>query len=357
MLYQDLCRCLDGFFSVERFVFLGELPLDEIIADQVDSARDDPSNRVGEEEHFPRTVYNENGIEPYDTKTADTADGNAHRNERATKTAKLSDRNVHDTAKEIERAENEESAIAVADRFGISGNINGEQRLAEKDADRAKRNTDDGNACDTKSEDLSHALILSCGVVLTCKVERGLIKRTHRHQNEGFDAGGSRAAVGKGSCASRERNVKGVDGGLNENIGNAEYTALNTCGKTDLDHIGKASACDAELAEAESAHTLLSAQAEHDEERGDRLRNDRTDGNAGNVHMEEIYENEIEDDVCKTCDCKEIERSLGISRRSQDRSAEVIDHIKGRADEIYGKIENGLVDDGIRRIHPLQKGS
>ena len=110
---------------------------------------------------------------------------------------------------------------------------------------------------------------------------------------------------------------------------------------------------DAQLPELQPVYGVRVGQAKEDQPRGDKLRNDRRNGHAGDAHVEHDDEDQVEDHVDDPGGQKEIQRPLGVADGAQDGGAEVVDQNGGHPDKVDAHIERGLIDDVVGRAGQL----
>ena len=297
-LMKSDCLCQSLFGRSIRF---RHFLLNDVIADILYYTCQNPRNGIGEEKHAPIVVDRKYRIDPKGTESADTDDGNEHRDERFSEPAQLSDENFHNTAEKIRGTKNKETLIAVSDCKLITGNIDREQGLSENENNRAEYDACTKGCQNAGGKHFSDSMIFSGGIILSREIHGSVKERVER----GIEKAVYRACCGRTArirCNSLfyKGQVKGVYGRLDEHRGDCEQSILDACGEADLNDSDQGILVYMELSDVKTAHSLLSSQADNDQNGGKDLRSDGCKRNAGNVHMEEIDENKVQDDIDET---------------------------------------------------------
>ena len=101
----------------------------------------------------------------------------------------------------------------------------------------------------------------------------------------------------------------------------------------------------------QTAHVVGPDQTADDQNRGQILRADGRKRDAGDIHVQPDHKAQVEHDVDDAGDDQEIQRTAGIADRAQDGGAEVIDHKSRHAAEIDRHVQDGFLNDVVRRPH------
>lgn len=147
-----------------------------------------------------------------------------------------------------------------------------------------------------------------------------------------FDAGG-------GGIARNGGRTEGIDGGLNEHVGDGEHAALQTGGDADAQNQNEGAALDARFFRLEADIAVAGDQAGEDKRRADELADDGRDGDARDAELQPGDEQHVEDDIDHAADGQVIQRALGIADGAKDGRAIVIDEAGGQADGVNIEIE------------------
>jgi hypothetical protein len=148
-----------------------------VITDILNYACQEPGCGIGEEKHVPIVVDRKYRIDPECAEAADTHDGNEHRNERFSKSAKLSDKDFHNTAEEICGTKNEKTLITVCDCKLISRNVDRKQGLSENENERTEHNSCAKGSQNTGGKYFSDTAIFSSGIILACEIHGSMKER------------------------------------------------------------------------------------------------------------------------------------------------------------------------------------
>ena len=111
---------------------------------------------------------------------------------------------------------------------------------------------------------------------------------------------------------------------------------------------------DARFGRYETYAPAFTHEAAHDERRGNALRYDRRDGDARDVEMQIDDEEKVQHDVDDSRHRKVEERAARIPDSAQHCAAEVIDHHRCHAEEVYNEIESGKAEHLGGSLHDYQ---
>lgn len=142
-----------------------------------------------------------------------------------------------------------------------------------------------------------------------------------------------------GGIARNGGRTEGIDGGLNEYVGDGEHAALQTGGDADAQNQTKGAALDARFFRLEADIAVAGDQAGEDKRRADELADDGRDGDARDAELQPGDEQHVEDDIDHAADGQIIQRALGIADGAKDSRAIVIDEAGGQADGVNIEIE------------------
>ena len=290
----------------------------------------------------------ENGVDPANADAADTQDGNDHRNEGFSKTPKGAGGNIHQTADKIREADETEPEHTVADGFRRVGDVQRQQGRSKEISQGTQSQTHDGRTSETDPQGLGHPLVLPCAGILAHEVYGGLVEGIQRNVDKAFD-------VASGSVAGHEYIAEGVDGGLNQHIGNGEQGTLNTGGQTNPQHFGKLQSVKPHFLQFQTAGIGTLHQSPHHQYGRNALGNGGSQSNTGYIHMKQCHKDHIQHHIDHTGKAQIDQRTSGITGGTENGSAEVIHHGKGNTCEVDLHIQGGAGQHIRRGAHHIQK--
>lgn len=142
-----------------------------------------------------------------------------------------------------------------------------------------------------------------------------------------------------GGIARNGGRTEGIDGGLNEHVGDGEHAALQTGGDADAQNQTEGAVLDARFFRLEADIAVAGDQAGEDKRRADELADDGRDGDARDAELQPGDEQHVEDDIDHAADGQVIQWALGIADGAEDGRAIVIDEAGGQADGVNIEIE------------------
>jgi len=173
-------------------------------------------------------------IDPQNTQAADSQNRYDHRREGRTHAPQSACDHINHTQQEIGQADEAHTDDAVGNSLRGVRNVDRKQLGRKPIHKGSQRDSNHRYTAKTDPKRLTDAFILMRAVVLAYKVHRGL--------GEGIDTNIDKALDILGGCIARHENIaEGIDGGLDQNVGNIEQRALNTRRQTDLDYFEKLS--------------------------------------------------------------------------------------------------------------------
>ena len=191
--------------------------------------------------------------------------------------------------------------------------------------------------------------IVAGAQVLADKGNGGLVEGIHGDVDELLDVGG-------GGVAGHHHFAEGVDGGLDHHVGKGEQDPLEAGRQADPQNLPQGLAVDAHCPQIQVQRSGVPYHAQHHQRGGDALGDDRGDGHAGHIQFHDDHEEEVQNDVHHAGQREEVQRPPGVSLGPQQRSAEVIDHGGGHAQEVDAQIQCGKVQHIGRGLHPDEDG-
>lgn len=167
----------------------------------------------------------EDGINPADTDTADPQNGDNHGSNGGTQSTQCTGRNVHHAAEEIRDTQIGQTHHAPMQSLCGIGDIEGEQCRPVQIYNRGNADAQYAYAGKAYHQNTGDTLVLLCPVILADIIECGLMKAVQNDIQKAVD-------VRSGGIATHYDVPEGVDGGLNDDIGDREQGALDTGGQT-----------------------------------------------------------------------------------------------------------------------------
>ena len=296
----------------------------------------------------------EDRVDPDDAQYARTEDRHDHRHPASAESAHHAAARLHDAADEIRHAHIRYAHHAAGDDGGIGRivlrNINAEKRLSEEVQQRTHRHADEQNRQDAVAVDGLDTFRLARAEILAGKGHGGVINGVAGRINERVEI----------ACRRVRRDhvrAKGVDRGLDHDIGNVENDGLQTCRQADLDHAQGLVRVKAEFFEFQLRAALQPHQADEHERQREILRDDGCDRDARHAETADDHEEQIQQHIDCAGDGQEEKRLFCVAEGPQHRRAEVIQKRGGHADEVNLQIPVGQGQNVLRRIHQAEQGT
>ena len=121
-----------------------------------------------------------------------------------------------------------------------------------------------------------------------------------------------------------------------------------------MHHLDGLAAVEPDLAQRNFRPAVKPQQAAHDKEHRDDLRDDRRDGDAGDVDLADDDEEQIQQRVDHAGDRQIDQRAARVAVGAENGRAEVVDQREGHAEEVELQIERRFFEDVRRRLHPFE---
>lgn len=327
---------------------LGVGPLaDEEEEDEVGGGGDGPADRVGEVEHLRRAVQLEDGGHPQQPQGAGAHQGHDHGHHRVADAPEHAHLGVHQAAEEVGGAADGQPVHRLGDDLLLAGGVDGTQGIAEEVGQIPQHQADEAAVEQAQAHDPVHPLALAGAVVLAGKGQGRLVKGVHAGVDEALDVGG-------GGGAGHHGGAEGVDGGLDDHVGDGEHHALEPGGQAHLEDAPHHLHVQPQRPQVHPEGTLVPHQGQQHQDGGHVLGDDGSQGHAGHVHMEDDDEHQVQNHVDDTCGGEEVEGPLGVPLGPEDGGAEVIEHVAGHSAEVDPQVHGGQADDVLRGAHELQ---
>ena len=311
-------------------------------------AGDHPGDRVGQVQHEQAVGRGEHRVDPDHPQPAGASQGDQGGGDGGAHPADHPAGDVHQAAQQVGQADDVDAVQPVGDD-GLVGGVDGQQLLAEQDGQPAQRRADDRHDEQAVPQDEGDALLFAGAHVLAGKVEGGLVDGVHGGVDEVFD-------VGRGGAARHRQGAEGVDGGLDQHVGDGEHHALDAGRQAHPDDLQQDGGADLQLPEAELVAGVRLHQAAHHQEGGQVLGQGGGQGHARHIQVEGHHKKDVQAGVGDAGGGQEKEGPLGVPDGPQDARAKVVDHHGGHAQKDDPHIEHRLVQQVGRGVHPAQQG-
>ena len=182
---------------------------------------------------------------------------------------------------------------------------------------------------------------------MTDKGRDGNAERTHQHPEHRIDF-----AVG---CPSGHRGrAEGVDGGLNQHVGDAEQRGLDARRQPDFDDVPQYGQMEADFPYRQLVAFARACQKTEHQQRADGLRENGGQSRAGDAHMKHKDEQQVEYKIGQRADDQNVQRPPRIADGAQDAGADVVKQVENHSCEIDAQIGYGRRKDVVGRIHHSQ---
>lgn len=202
-------------------------PLAFFVVDDKEDGCDRPCERIGKRHGCHLMTEWDRNENPRDPEDAYAKAGKQHRNEGIPAAAARSGQDLDADIGNIERGNDADHSLADADDVLVMGKEQ-QDRPAKLQHDKAQRNARCGGKAETDADAFFDAVIFASAEVLPRKGRSGNAVCTHDHPENAVHLGVSRP------CGDRVR-AEGVDGGLDQQVGNGVHGRLKACGQPNLD--------------------------------------------------------------------------------------------------------------------------
>ena len=278
----------------------------------------DPADGVGDVEYPQIVVSGENGIDPHHTEAAGADESDDHGHDRAAHPADDIRHNIHNGIQTVGGTDDHHTDHAHGNNFRILI-VESKQRIAKAVGDKAENLRKEDAQGQAPKGDAPQALVLPGAEILTGEGEGSLRHRIAAGKNEAFDIDGG-GITGHGGAA------EGIDGGLDEDIGDGEDGTLQTGGDADLEDTDEFIPVDAQLLEDDVVAAVGFQHAPQHQRGGDMLRNNGGNADARHTEIELDDQKQVEADIDDAGEEKEDQGSAGIAHAAQYRRTKVIQH-------------------------------
>ena len=328
-------------------LFYGQFMPHHQQADEVDGSRQHPTDRVADVKGRGGTEELEDGGDPDQTEQAAADEADHHGQDRVAAAAQTTGQRVHHAAEEVAGADDPHPGQTGSDD-GLIGGIEAEQPFTGKVSAAAQHHADDHGTEQTVPHDAVKVVVPAGTHVLTGEGHGSLCKGVHAGVDEALDVGGCRVA-------SDHDGAEGVDGRLDDHVGEAEHRALQAGGQTDLQDLQQSSFVEAQMPQVEVEGTFLPDEQDGDHDSGNGLADDGRQRHTGHAHLEEDDEHEVQHYIDDAGHGQTVERAAGVAHSTQQRRAEVVQHGHGHPDEVDLQVEGRKANDIFRAGHQFQQ--
>ena len=306
-----------------------------------------PGNRVGDVQAVQRVLHLEDGEDPDNTERAGAGQRYQHRHDRIAHAADAAHHDVHQAAQEIGRADIAHTGDAVGNNLRVGG-VDAQQLLAQQVSAAAQQDADRRHDAQALEQDFVDTAKLLGAHVLAGEAQRGLVDRVHRVVDKALDVAGS-------GVARHDLRTKGVDRGLDQHVGKAEYDTLQARRQADAQHLAELVEVEFQVLKVQMAGALHLHQAQQNQNRRNGLGNDGRQRDARNAHVEYDDKEQVQKDVDDAGQGQKVKRALGVADRPEDGRAKVVKHEGRHPHKVDAHIQHRLVDDIVRGAHQLQQ--
>ncbi len=288
----------------------------------------------------------QNQIDPGHPEQADAAAGQNHGDQRIARPSNGAGKNLDADKGNIPRRQIAHDIHAAFQHGGVGA----EQPNQRRSEDIEQQTDGDGGAGGHGHGDpdaLAHPLILLSAEVLPHKGGDGHSKSAQHHPEKAVHLALSRPGRHRVSA-------KGIDAGLNQDVGNRIHIRLNAGGQADFDNIFQNVGGEAQLFQPQLIEGIPPAQGQQHQNGADRLGSDGGNGHAYYAPPQSSHKNQVQSDIDQTSGDQVIQGPLGIAHSPQDARAHIIEKAGDCAQEINAQIGDGVAQNILRRIHGLQ---
>ena len=315
-------------------------------ADQQHHQQRKPGKRIGEVDQTNGHGGRVDEGDPRQAEGAGAQQVDDHRKHRTAAAADGTGEHVRQTEDDIGRRHDAQALYAGHQHVRLLI-VYPQQRLAEDAGHGAEERAGDHDAEKALVQNGLYTVVFSGADVLAQEGLHRLVEGVHGHINEAVDAAGSAAA-------SHHNAAVGVDGALNDHVGNAEKAALNAGGHAYLGHEGKTAAVKPKPTPGKAQGVLRAHKTQQHQYGAESLADDRGQRHPRHVHVERNDEQQVQRHVHHAAGGEEKQGALGVAAGAQGGGAVVIQHDGRRAGKVDIQVRQCQVDDVIRRGNRLQ---
>ena len=222
----------------------------------------------------------EHGGHPDKAQTAGPHQGDDHGDDGVADAPQAAHHGVHKASQQIGTADEAQTNQGLTDDLLLAGGVNAGQRTAEEIGQVAQYQAGGHGKGDAQEQSPIHTLALGRTVVLAAEGESRLVEGVHGGVDKILDVGGG------GGAGHQGRVVKGVQGRLDDHVGQGEHDALESGGQPYLEDAPDHRPVQPQLAELQTEGTRLPHETAQDQGGGDVLGDDGGQGHAVYVHPE-----------------------------------------------------------------------
>ena len=175
-----------------------------------------------------------------------------------------------------------------------------------------------------------------------------MVECIHHVIDKAFQVAGCRIAF---HCHRSE----GIDGRLNQHVGDGENSALQARRQAYTNDRHKLVRINPQIAKHQAAGVLPFHQRPNHQGGGDHLRCRRGNGNTGHAQAESNNRQQIKQHVHDAGDHKKDKRTFGIADGPQDGRTEIVHHTGRHTEKIDFHIRGRQRNDVVRGSHPRKK--
>ena len=310
-------------------------------------SRQHPADGVADVQHERCAVQLEDGGDPHQPQQAAAHKAHHHGQHAVAKAAQAAGQRIHDAAQQVGAADHPQALVSGGDHRRIRG-VEVQQLGACQHRTAAQHHAGHDGAQQAVEDNTVQVLVLACAHVLAGKGDGSLRKGVHGGIDEALQIGGGRTAC-------HHRGAEGVDGRLDDHVGQAEHGALQTGRQADKQNLLQGTHVEAQMMQIQMQRALLLHQHPRHHAGGNGLTDDGSQRHACHAHGKANDEHKVQHHVDETGCCQTVQRALGVAHGAQQRTAEVVQHGHGHPDEINFKVQRREVDHILRAAHQLQQ--
>ena len=306
-----------------------------------------PADGVADVQHERCAVQLEDGGDPHQTQQAAAHKAHHHGQHAVAKAAQAAGQRVHDAAQQIGAADHPQALISGGNDRRIRG-VEVQQPGACQHCAAAQHHAGDDGAQQAVEDNAVQVLVLACAHVLAGKGHRCLRKGVHGGIDEALQ-------IGRGRTACHHRGAEGVDGRLDDHVGQAEHGALQTGRQADEQDLLQGTHVESQMMQIQMQSALLLHQHPCHHAGGDGLTDDGSQCHACHAHGKANDKHQIQHHIDDACRRQTVQGTLGVAHGAQQCRAEVVQHGHGHSDKINFKVQRREIDHILRAAHQLQQ--
>ena len=306
-----------------------------------------PADGVADVQHKGGAVQLENRCDPNQPQRTHADKAYHHGQYAVAQPAQAAGQHVHNAAQQIEAADQ-------AQPLGTGGNdrcvrgIEAQQLMSCQRCAAAQHKAGDHRTQQAVADHPVKVVVLACTNVLAGKGNSGLRKSIHGGVHKALQIGG-------GGVARHHHGAEGVDGGLDDHIGKAEYRALQPGRQADEQNLLQRPGVEGQPPQVQPQCALLPDEHPGHQQCGHGLADDGGQCHARHAHGKADDKDQIQHHVNGTGSRQTVQWAFGVAHGPQQCTAEVVQHGHGHSDKIDLQVQGGKADHVLWAAHQLQQ--